>query len=174
MIIGIVCTARDYAIGKQNKITGKGQLLFNIPADMQHFKRTTTGNVCVFGKATYDSLSSRPLKHRVNIVLWDKATSIDCLPGAITFSDAKALVAFVKVLSKELSVYICGGASIYRLFLPYYDIVNLTSVDAVVPDATAYFPNLESEGFKLECSTPYYENEKTNGYLISNQLWIRK
>lgn len=168
MIKGIVCAAKDFAIGKNNG------LLFDIPADMKHFKEATTGNICVFGYNTYMSLPKRPLKNRVNVVLWSGATSLDCLPGAIAFSDFGALLSFIKIMAKEYDVYICGGASVYEAFLPYYDEIDITFVDATDEEATAFFPDLEKNGFKKAKAEPYSSNEHTNGYSISKQLWIRQ
>ena len=152
MIKSIVAVDRNWAIGKINKKTGVGQLLFNIPADLAYFKSNTLNKICIFGKATYDSLPKRPLPGRVNVVLWDKATSLDCLDGCITFNAFEPLLSFVKILSKEYDVFICGGASIYKLFLPYYDEVLVTKVDAEDDEATAFFPNLDKEDL-------YYINE---------------
>ena len=145
MIKSIVAVDRNWAIGKINKQTGVGQLLFNIPADLAYFKSNTLNKICIFGKATYDSLPKRPLPGRVNVVLWDKATSLDCLDGCITFNAFEQLLNFVKILSKEYDVFICGGASVYKLFLPYYDEVLVTKVDAEDKEATVFFPNLDEE-----------------------------
>ena len=153
MIKSIVAVDRNWAIGKINKKTGVGQLLFNIPADLAYFKSNTLNKICIFGKATYDSLPKRPLPGRVNVVLWDKATSLDCLDGCITFNAFESLLNFVKILSKEYDVFICGGASVYKLFLPYYDEVLVTKVDAEDDEATAFFPNLDKEN-------SYYINEE--------------
>lgn len=137
MIKGIVCVAKDWGIGKSNG------LLFNLPADMKFFRETTKHNIVVMGYSTYLSLPKRPLPGRVNVVLWDKATSLDCLEGCITFNAFEQLLNFVKILSKEYDVFICGGASVYKLFLPYYDEVLVTKVEAEDKEATAFFPNLD-------------------------------
>lgn len=140
MIKGIVSvSAVNWGIGKNNG------LLFNIPADMKFFRETTKHNIVVMGKATYDSLPKRPLPGRVNVVLWDKATSSDCLEGCIAFNAFEPLLNFVNILSKEYDVFICGGGSIYKLFLPYYDEVLVTKVDAEDKEATVFFPNLDEE-----------------------------
>ena len=159
MIKGIVCvSAVDWGIGKNNS------LLFNLPADMKFFRKTTNHNIVVFGKSTYDSLSKRPLPGRINVVLWDQTTSLDCLEGTITFNNFYNLLNFVQILSKEYNIYICGGASIYKLFLPYYDEVVVTKVDAVDNEATVFFPNLdELNDFKCIDET---EEVEDNGYKI--------
>jgi dihydrofolate reductase len=146
MIVAIVAVDENWGIGKVNKETGVGQLLFNIPADLKYFKEKTNHNIVVMGKATYDSLPKRPLPNRINIVLWDKAPlSIETKDGVIFFNNFDALLSFVKILAKEYDVFICGGASVYRLFLPYYDEVLVTKVDAEDKEATAFFPNLDKE-----------------------------
>ena len=156
MIKGIVCVAKDWGIGKSNG------LLFNLPADMKFFRETTKHNIVVMGYSTYLSLPKRPLPGRVNVVLWDKATSLDCLEGCITFNAFEQLLNFVKILSKEYDVFICGGASVYKLFLPYYDEVLVTKVEAEDNEATAFFPNLDTN------ESYYIDSELGSG--IDNSL----
>lgn len=166
MISAIVCCAEDYGIGKQNG------LLFDLPADMKFFVEKTRSKAIVMGYSTYLSLPKRPLKNRLNIVLWDKATSIDCLEGCITFNNFEQLLYFVKQLAAIQEVVICGGASIYKLFLKHYDKIYLTRVQAVDPEATAFFPNLDDYS-EFECiseSTP----EENNGYTIRFTEYKRK
>lgn len=53
----IVAVARDWGIGN------KGQLLFNVPEDMEFFKNTTMNKVVVMGRKTLLSPPGRePLK----------------------------------------------------------------------------------------------------------------
>ncbi len=146
MIKGIVCAAKDWGIGKANG------LLFNLPADMKFFRETTKHNVVVMGYSTYLSLPKRPLPNRVNVVLWDKAPlPVETKDDVIFFNNFEALLSFVKILSKEYDVFICGGASVYKLFLPYYDEILLTYVDKIDPEATVFFPNLGEDGnYSLE------------------------
>ena len=140
MINGIVCVDNHWGIGKNNG------LLFNLPADMKFFRETTKHNIVVMGYSTYLSLPKRPLPNRVNIVLWDKAPlPVEAKDGVIFFNNFEVLLNFVKILSKEYEVYICGGASVYKLFLPYYNRILVTYVDAVDNEATAFFPNLDKE-----------------------------
>ena len=173
MIKGIVCVDKNWGIGKVNKETGVGQLLFNIPADLKYFKEHTNYNVVVMGYSTYLSLPKRPLPNRVNVVLWDKAPlPVETKDGVIFFNNFDALLAFVKALAKVYNVFICGGASVYRLFLPYYDEVLVTAVDAEDPEATAFFPNLdENPDFKR---STYCEETVSNGYKIRFRDYVRQ
>ena len=69
---------------------------------------------------------------------------------------------FVKILSKEYDVFICGGSSVYKLFLSYYDEILVTKVDAEDKEATVFFPN-------LDINESYYISE-TLGSGIDNGL----
>ena len=170
MIKAIVCCAKDFGIGKKNG------LLFDIPADMMHFRHETTGKICVFGYNTYLSLPKRPLKNRVNVVLWDQAPSMDCLEGAITFNNFNALLNFVQILAKQYDVYICGGQGVYTAFMPYYDLIDLTMVNAEDPEATAFFPNPADYGFDCHHAGQFWKEDGalgTGGYYIQTQFWGR-
>ena len=41
----------------------------SLPADLAHFKEITTGGNIIMGRKTYESIGSRPLPNRKNIVL---------------------------------------------------------------------------------------------------------
>ena len=101
MINGIVCVDENWGIGKVDE-NGNGQLLFHLKKDMAFFKETTLHSAVVMGYNTYLSLPEkfRPLPDRLNIILYDKATSPDCLPDCITFKDFNALLTFVQQLAK--------------------------------------------------------------------------
>ena len=63
MILSIIS-----AIGENREIGEKNNLLWNLPADMKHFKETTSGHVVIMGLKTFESIG-RPLPNRRNIVL---------------------------------------------------------------------------------------------------------
>ena len=161
MISGIVCVDKHWAIGK------KGGLLFKLPADLKFFKEKTKGHIVVMGYNTYMSLpeKNRPLPGRINVVLWDKASNtVETKDDIIFFNNFKVLLSFVKILSKEFEVFICGGGMLYKAFLPYYDRVYVTKVNAIDTNADTFFPDLdEDKNFKcIDC--PDYVADCESGY----------
>src|SRR3990167_10512279 len=56
------------AIGKNNEIGKKNGLLWNLPADMKHFREVTSGHTVIMGQKTFESIG-RPLPNRRNIVI---------------------------------------------------------------------------------------------------------
>lgn len=167
MINAIVCVDKNWGIGKNS------DLLFTLPKDMKFFRETTKNNIVVMGYTTYMSLPNRPLKNRVNVVLWDKATSIDCLDGCITFNDFNQLLNFVQILAPLYEVFIIGGQSIYKLFndVKAYDKVYVTKVDSTDEDATAFFPNLDSSSYLKQVEET--ESVEDNGYSIKFVTYTR-
>lgn len=140
MICGIVAVDKNFGIGKTNKKTGKGELLFNLKKDMAFFQDITKrAGIVVFGETTYLSLPKRPLKDRVNVVLCPEGHEYE---GCICFHDFSKLLNFVQVMSKQFNVCICGGSMLYHSFIPYYDKIYVNKIDAD-GEAEVFFPNLD-------------------------------
>jgi dihydrofolate reductase len=130
------------AIGRKNEIGFKNRLLWNLKNDMKHFVQTTKGKTVIMGETTYQSLFIKPLPGRKNIVL----TLTDGLeaPGCEISHDLKAVAEKYKNSPEE--VFIIGGASIYKQFLPYSSKLYLTLVDDS-PEADTFFPDFSE--FKI-------------------------
>ena len=62
MVSIIVAAAENGVIGRQ------GQLPWQLPADLQHFKALTLGHPIVMGRRTFESIG-RALPGRTNIVV---------------------------------------------------------------------------------------------------------
>ena len=104
MIIGIVAVDSKFGIGKTNKETGKGELLFKLKNDMQFFQDTTKKlGIVVFGENTYLSLPKRPLKNRVNVVLCREDHEYD---GCLCFHSFDKLLNFVQIMAKIILKFI--------------------------------------------------------------------
>lgn len=169
MIRCVVATDRNYGIGRTNKETGKGELLFKLKKDMQFFQDITKeSGFVVFGENTYLSLPKRPLKDRVNIVLCPEGRDYE---GCICFHDFDKLLDFVQIIAKRFSVCICGGGMMYESFLAYYDEININKIDAD-GNAEVFFPNIdENPNFEIIHKLPSVED---SGYMTQLFVYRRK
>ena len=132
----IVNVDSNWAIGY------RGKLLVSIPEDMKFFRSETTGKVVVLGRKTLDTFpGGQPLKNRTNIILTRNPN--DQVKGAIICHSVEEVLEELKKYNSE-DVYIIGGDSIYKEFLPYCDVAHVTRTDHVY-DADAWFPNLEED-----------------------------
>lgn len=141
----LVSVTDDWAIGKN------GEMLVRNPRDLKRFKELTTGTTVIMGRKTLESLPlGRPLPNRRNIVLTRDASP---LPNGIEVAhgtkDAKTLVK-----DERNSVWVIGGESVYRTFLPLVDECLVTRCHITRPDADTWFPNLDDlDNWELENTT---------------------
>ena len=132
----IVNVDSNWAIGY------RGKLLVSIPEDMKFFRSESTGKVVVLGRKTLDTFpGGQLLKNRTNIILTRNPNYQ--VKGAIICHSVEEVLEELKKYNSE-DVYIIGGDSIYKAFLPYCDVAHVTRTDHVY-DADAWFPNLEED-----------------------------
>ena len=130
----IVAVDKNWAIGLKNK------LLVSIPEDMKFFRTETAGKVVVMGRKTLESFPGGiPLKNRINIVLTGNRDYE--AKGALVLHTVEDILQELKKYPSQ-EVYIIGGESIYRQFLPYCDTAHVTKIDYAYEEDT-YFPNLD-------------------------------
>lgn len=144
MISIIAAVSEDFGIGKDNR------LLWNIPEDLKRFKKLTTGKCVIMGKKTWESLPVKPLPARKNIVITDNpADRFNC--DYTVFSVEEALEA----CKGEEEVFVIGGGSIYRQFMPLADRLYITHVhDKTAADT--YFPEIDTSIWEI-VSEEYHE-----------------
>jgi dihydrofolate reductase len=159
MIISImVAMAENHAIGKNN------QLLWRLPADLKHFKDTTSGHTVIMGRKTFDSVG-KPLPNRRNIVI-SRNTSLH-MPGAEVVSDLESAIA---MCDANEEVFIVGGAQIYRMAMGITDKIYLTVVKGNF-EADTFFPPIDFN-FWTETEKISFEPDEKNawGYTFSTLL----
>ena len=137
MISIIVAVSDDLGIGKNN------DLLWHLPEDMKRFKRLTTGNTIIMGKRTWESLPKRPLPGRKNVVITDILH--ETFEGAIT---AYSIDDAVGKCKGDNEIFIIGGGSIYKQFMPLADRLYITHVHKKA-EADVYFPEIDKRTWEI-------------------------
>ena len=105
----IVAIAQNRVIGSDNK------MLWHIPEDFAHFKKTTMGHPIIMGRKTWESLG-RPLPGRKNVVI-TRQKDYEAEGAEIVSSLEEAL----KLLRDEPRVFVIGGGEVYRQAMPLAD-----------------------------------------------------
>lgn len=127
----IAAVAKNLAIGKNNK------LLYYIPEDLKRFKKITSGHTVIMGKRTFESMGSKPLPNRTNIVI---ALEQDYIaPGCVTVHTIDDAFAKAKELEKD-EIFVIGGGSIYAQTIKHADKLYVTVIDDEPEGADAFFP----------------------------------
>ena len=128
----IACVGKNLELGKNN------DLIWHLPNDLKFFKKTTLGKTVIMGRRTFESLPG-VLPRRRNIVLM--LPSEERIDGVDIYYDIPSLL---KDLGEE-EVFVIGGASIYKQFLPYAKRLYLTEVNESCDEASVYFPTFDKK-----------------------------
>lgn len=146
------------AVASNGVIGVDGRIPWDIPEDLQHFRERTVDHPVIMGRKTFDGIvdaTGSPLDNRMNIVLshdpdavesrFDSVDGIEALTdttavhGAATPAEALSLA----VTQEASQVYIAGGESVYREYLPVSDRLVITEVHEEY-DGDTVFPEWNS------------------------------
>ena len=183
MIISIIA-----AISKNNVIGNKNAMPWYLPADFKYFKEKTLNKTIVLGLNTFKSIGEKPLPNRKHIILTNDpnlqlpegcflAKSIDealeiaelCGTNAEKCGQDKKLKNFSS-LNEE--VMICGGAIVYKQFLPLTDRMYLTFIHQDFEGDT-FFPEFNKDDWQ-EVSRENHDPDPKNLYSYSFVVLERK
>jgi dihydrofolate reductase len=137
MIISLIAAmAENGVIGKNN------QLPWHLPEDLKHFKKCTLGKPIIMGRHTFESINSKPLTGRHNIIMSRDLAYL--APGCtVVHSIPEAL----KVVGEVEEVMVIGGSKIFELFLPLASRLYLTIVHELYT-GDSYFPHVDWSQWK--------------------------
>lgn len=148
-MLSIICAmGKNRAIGRNNKLP------WNIPDDLKHFKKITSGHAVVMGRKTFESLPC-PLPGRTNIVITNDP-SFKAEGCVICYSIEEAFAKAKKIEKDE--IFIIGGGAIYKQTINTANKLYLTIVDDEPADADTFFPDYSE--FKKILKE---ESRETNG-----------
>lgn len=136
-----------------SRIIGRdGGLPWHFSEDLKFFKRTTVGHIVLMGRKTYDSIG-KPLPGRENWVL----TRGGEIAGVKTLHSTGD----IREPSDGRTLFLIGGASLYRELLPRCDELVLTRVQQEF-EGDAHFPDFSGdfEFCELLCEFPGLRMER--------------
>lgn len=129
------------AYSKNNKVIGiNNKIPWHIKEDFIHFKNYTTNKTIIMGEQTFYSIG-KPLSNRKTIVATLTSFNYQHEDVTVTNDIFKTLKEY-KNSDEELVV--CGGATIYKLALPYVDKLVISELKKQY-EGDAYFPDFEDD-----------------------------
>lgn len=126
------------AIGKNNELGKKNQLLWSLPADLKHFKEITSGHPIIMGSKTFESIG-RPLPNRRNIVI-TRDLNYQNENVEVVYSIDDALKLFENTNEE---VFVIGGGEIYKQMMNHANKLYITEVYGEDSEADTYFPVID-------------------------------
>ena len=143
------------AVAENRVIGNKNALPWHLPADFKYFKETTLGKTVVMGLNTFNSIGGKPLPGRKHIILSNDPNyqaPADCVV-------ARSIDEVVEMIKDVPEAMICGGASVYRQFLPLAQRLYLTYVHAS-PEGDTFFPEVNMAEWNEVKRTDFKADEK--------------
>jgi len=139
MITLIAALSENFCIGKN------GELPWNIPEDLKHFKTLTQGSVVIMGRKTWESIPKqfRPLPKRKNVVITRQKNYE--VPGTVDIFDD---ISEALRQHKNEPIYIIGGEQIYAATLDIADQLEITHIFQTIENGDAFFPTIDPKIWK--------------------------
>ena len=162
MLSIIVAIANKNVIGKDNK------LIWHLPEDLKHFKEITSGHKIIMGRKTFESLG-RILPNRKHIILCNDM-EMDIENDDVEILDD--ISKLDKYINSEEECFVIGGATIYRLLMPYSNKMYITKINNDF-DGDVYFPEIKEDEWKITSKKQGLKNEE-NPYDYEYLTYIRK
>ncbi len=157
-----------------NRVIGKNNALpWHLPADFKYFKDKTINKTIILGLNTFKSIGEKPLPNRKHIILNNNANYK--VPENCFL--AKSIDESLEIAKKisgggDEEIMICGGAQVYKQFLPLADRLYLTFIHHSFEGDT-FFPKFDINDWQ-ETSREDYQPDEKNLYPYSFVILERK
>lgn len=144
MIISLIA-----AVARNNVIGGGNTLLWDLPADMKHFRDTTRGHTVIMGRKTFESIG-RALPDRKNIVITrDASYSNDGIEVVNSLEEALRLASLeqgkeFEENQDEVEIFIIGGGEIYNQAIGKANKLYITEIHKDFKGET-HFPVIDKQ-----------------------------
>ena len=138
MLSIIVAVAKNNAIGKDNK------LIWRLPEDLKRFKELTSGKIIIMGRKTFESLG-RVLPNRIHIILTKNRDFTYENEKVKVVNDIKDIDEYI---NSDEECFVIGGASIYKILMPYSKRMYITKIDEEF-EADTYFPDFDEKDWRV-------------------------
>ena len=153
----IVAVADDMAIGRGNDMP------WHISEDLKYFKRTTLGCPVIMGSRNFRSIGSRPLPGRTNIVISRRPLDPPCEGVIRVESLEQAYEAAERSHDRDgnppARCFVIGGGRTYAEAIANADLLYVTHVHTLIPDADTHFPAIDPGIWQLvSLSGPYSDS----------------
>jgi dihydrofolate reductase len=155
----VVAITDNFVIG------ASGKMPWHLPADLQHFRKITSGSAIVMGRRTWDSIGS-PLPDRKNIVLTRQK--------GFAFDGATVVHSFEEALNQaeDNCLFVIGGGEIYALAINFASAMYITRIHTTIEGDT-FFPQFNEEAWELVEET-FRPADDRNCHALTFEKWVKR
>lgn len=163
-IAHVVAISENHAIGKDN------QLPWHISADLQHFKRLTAGGVVIMGRKTFESMGSKPLPNRINIVVTSDSDYQAIYPNILVATSLAQAIEQGTTFAQQKNldtIWVIGGERMFSESLPITNRLEITHVATTIDNANAFYPAIPDDFMLSEQSEPQQDEKSGLGFVFA-------
>lgn len=137
------------AIDPNNVIGKSGKTPWNIPEELQLFKKITFGHALITGHTTYKSIG-HGLPGRMLYVLSHHAHEqyTEGIVFCTSITDA------LEKTKNERTLFVIGGGQVYDQFMPLADEMRISHLRTEY-SGDVYFPNINESVWRIHTKTEY-------------------
>ena len=164
MIISIIA-----AIGKNREIGLNNDLIWKISEDLQNFKKITMGKHLVLGRRTYQSIGKSLVGRKIIVLTSDPYFQA---PGCKVATSIDEAIFYAKQAGEQ-ELMICGGAKVYKDFLPKAQRMYLSRVE-YEGEADTFFPEFDRDEWLLDKDVFHPEKPESKTPAWTFEVLLRK
>ncbi len=173
-IVGaIAAMTSERVIGSDNSIP------WHYSEDFKRFKRVTLNGTVIMGRNTWESIGSKALPKRRNIVISRRGVNdVECYSSIDT-----TLECLNKSAEDTSPIWFIGGGQIYAAAFELFNLLDITTVPDNIPNTSAVvFPEISTEDWHAGPSQPLAADPRLDcqrfirtehQHLSEVQAWLR-
>lgn len=159
----VVAVSENNVIGKNNGLP------WHLPLDLKFFKKNTLGKPVIMGRNTFESIGSKPLPDRENIIL---SRSLNKAPaGTLLFDTLNKALGYLRDQDVP-EACIIGGGAVFAESIHLARLIYLTRVHTEIKDGTAFFPELNRESWQRIWKEEHQKDER-HAFDFTFEKWER-
>ena len=155
------------AMDVNNVIGQDNDMPWHLPDDLKFFKKQTQAKTVIMGRKTFESIGSKPLPNRRNIVI-SRNQNFEVGTAELYNSIEEAILS----CSKNTEVMIIGGGQLYKMMLPYASKLYVTRVKATLIGDTFFPKRDESEWHEIY--SEQHEKDAKHCYEFNFYIFAKK
>jgi dihydrofolate reductase len=155
----------------ENDVIGVDNTLpWRIKDDLKLFSQITKrAGFILMGRKTFESLGSKPLPERKNIVL---STTLECEHEDVIVIDSVEEF-FVMFDDVDCEVVVIGGDSIYKQFIEIVDTMYISEIDCEI-EGDAFFPQFDIDLYEVDTLDCFTADERNEYGFIFNKYTLKQ
>lgn len=154
-------------IGKEEKLP------WSLPADLRHFKETTTEHILVMGRVTFDGMGQRALPNRTSIVVTRDTSYYVDKPNVVVLHSVEEVLDWYRDQSQEKILFVIGGGQIFTAFEPHINEIIRTDIHDQYEGDT-YFPESFNWSDFVEVENQFYPHDADNPADFTVRRFVKK